>query len=415
MLNALIRLAYNKKHLRTTLLPLLREHTAKIVMPLRHTESGEKVFIARLAKQLQVFVTRFSAYQKQLPAIQSDFRSFLGEADVGMDILRAAESWEVKQFLKLSQDIQKHTTWDNDYAVLWGALSKYVAYGVLDAKLKTDLDHLVSASSEFTQILEDLGLEDFDPEVLQTLKDMTYLYVNFQEMWAQAKDRISATRRPSQRDDGEFEMPKGSVKQETLYHASIHARELFKSGFQSELPAQSGLGGSQSAAKGMKGTSFTYDLHIAKEISRTLKELVLIAKGKLKASDVIHWASVEGVLEKVFKIETLHRPFTAEVTGKRVKFFSGDSPVEASQVFSTPLRVATLYLWFIVAMDAKRYDPRVMYLDRLLPKLAQANYQDIGVVVVTVDMEHSGVRHLPGERELRVPPEAIVSVDKFLS
>jgi hypothetical protein len=86
------------------------------------------------------------------------------------------------------------------------------------------------------------------------------------------------------------------------------------------------------------------------------------------------------------------------------------------EVFSTPLKTAVLYKEYlrVIGQKGKRYDPYVMNLGRVLPVFAKADPKNIGIVVATINMKHPGVQHLGGERELRVPPEAIVSVDKFI-
>jgi len=51
---------------------------------------------------------------------------------------------------------------------------------------------------------------------------------------------------------------------------------------------------------------------------------------------------------------------------------------------------------------------------KFLPNLAKASASDIGIVVADVSMDSEGITFMSGEREYRVPPEAVIKVKKLI-
>lgn len=433
--NAAIRLAYRKKGLRQHLLPLL----AKIVVPPRRGDIGRKIFLHRFFRTLNSSKTSLQGYASELEKVdQWDLKEFLEALGISdMWLLQAPENlektiddldWRAEGFLKSSED-------DPEYFSQWASISKKIREQLkapfsdwTEKKDKTSeavetLEQAMASPRRIQEALEDSGMEwepeyeeGLPPAAIEALKGFSQTTAKIKSELAAAKERLLALQGAEKEISGE---PVGMEKLEKLYHASVNARKLFQQGFEKAVPEQEGLGGSQSVGGGGKGTSFTYDLYVAKEISRTLKELTMIARGEVGAKEVLDWAMRARVLDKVWADfsdyeGSLIRPYTGEVSGKRIRFRdSKGHPADVRQVFDTPVKVAALYKRFLQNMRHQRYDPYIMHIGKVVKKLSTVNPKDIGVVVATVNMAHPGVTHLGSEREIRVPPEAIVSVDKF--
>lgn len=217
---------------------------------------------------------------------------------------------------------------------------------------------------------------------------------------------------------------------ETLYHASVKARQLAQSGFSLTMPkdtSSAGLGGSQSAGGGKKGISFTEDEYVAKEIARVFREVAMVARGDVTPSDIADWARRQGKLDKV--VEWFNRNYLP--SGLRYKYvITGDPkglhvtefdpkldtqvPVPYNRVFSGPEEAMGLYLSYL--LHSGRYDPKFFGIGpkSLVQNFSRLNPRDIGYVKATVDMTNPFITYGGGEREYRVPPDAVVSVDRFV-
>jgi hypothetical protein len=307
---------------------------------------------------------------------------------------------------------------DPDYAGYFYDLQKHydspAAFAELAELWDEELRYAINRARE--GMAEAEGPE-WDPSQIPA-EDMAALE-NFNRIAQEAQALVSEAHQRVQTQKSET-VP-ASESQEQVFHASIKARQLFQQGFAQEVPDQEGLGGSQTAGGHIKGTSFTYDLRVAKEISRTLKEMTMIAQGKISAREILDWIKRSRLAERV--VEDFNHLDGSSIRPYKLGFEDGawilqdrrGKRVAPDQAFDTPLKRAVLFKHFlrISGQADKRYDPLVMHLHRVVPILAKANLQDIGVVVATVDMTHPHITHIPGERELRIPPEAIISVDKF--
>lgn len=186
-------------------------------------------------------------------------------------------------------------------------------------------------------------------------------------------------------------VPESASKEETLYHASINARGIVQKGFAAEVPKGGGLGGSQSDKAGKPAISFTYDLHAAKEIARSLKEAVSIAKGEYTRAKLLR------LLEEEDK-NALRKAL--QVIGDKGQ----DDPTHLFLIYS-----------YFVGFATKRFDPRYFGdRRRMAEAFAKADPRAVGVVEAVVNAKHPDVLHLPGERELRVPPKAVLRVTKLI-
>jgi len=294
---------------------------------------------------------------------------------------------------------------------MWEEYDNPLAYQELSDLWKKEIGY---ATSRAQKGMAEAEGPDWNPDRIPA-REMAALET-FNRLAQEAQTLVEQAEKRTQNQSSE-QIPE-SEDQEQVYHASIHARQLFQNGFAKDVPDQEGLGGSQSTKGDKKGTSFTYDLYVAKEIARTLKELTMVVQGKVTARMILDWAKRDRVAEKLAEQYDgyLTKPYELRFeTGGWVLQDNRGNFEMPDKVFNTPLKRASLYKEYlrVIGLLSKRYDPYVMHLNRVVPVLAKANIQNIGVVVATVDMTNPHIEHKPGERELRIPPEAIISVDKF--
>jgi len=197
---------------------------------------------------------------------------------------------------------------------------------------------------------------------------------------------------------------------EILYHASVHARELAATGFSLSMPASdtgAGLGGSQSIGGGRKGVSFTEDQYVAKEIARVFKEVAMIAQGDVAWGQVLEWIRRSGHEKQMLDwYANNHDP-------RRTSRGINPPPRDPEEPHS-PEEVMGLYLSYLNFAD--RYDPKFFGIGPkgLVQRFRSLNPKDIGYIVAKVDMTNPDITYGHGEREVRIPPEAVLSVEKFI-
>ncbi len=195
--------------------------------------------------------------------------------------------------------------------------------------------------------------------------------------------------------------PPETEKVETLYHASVNAKPLLRSGFNPQGKGGMGLGGSSETDSGVAAISFTFDLYIAKEIARTLKEGVLIAHGKVSPREVLGWAEKAGFKDKV--VETARSTYYGRAVWE-----------DPSKSIEHAMAYWYAYLAY-AGRSGKRYNP-VFWTGpkQLVPQFKRVKYGDIGVLVAEVNMEDPDITYKPAEREYRVPVSAIVDLKKVI-
>jgi len=244
----------------------------------------------------------------------------------------------------------------------------------------------------------DYGIQswELDPKLKDAVKSIPIEHAKLVELIDHAQKKVEASI-PKWVSLGK-KQPPSHADVETLYHASVNAKQLARTGFQKHRPAGLvGLGGSTSphGTLSKRGISFTYDLYVAKEIARVFKELALAARGKLRASTVLDWARREGIYDKVLQYHV-------------------DAP-RAREHLEGPLgAVKTLMAYY--AANPRRYDPGFLTrAQELVNRLKKLNPRNIGVVAAKVDMRGVAVGdYVFNEREYRVYPENIVKIVRVI-
>ena len=234
---------------------------------------------------------------------------------------------------------------------------------------------------------------------------------------------------------------------ESLYHASVNAKGLYRDGFSDTMPAESssaGLGGSQSLGLGKgSGISFTEDEYVAKEIARVFKEVAMIARGDLPLSTVMRTVAKHPKQDEIIKwYQTNYMPcgrecsrsatsptgfvryvidedYAAEVKAGRAEFdkdrLMKTVPVPHAEAYPGPEGIMGLYLSYL--NFSGRYDPKFFGVGGpkgLVKRFKGLNPKNIGYIKASVNTAHPEITYGKGEREVRVPPEAVLSVDKFI-
>jgi len=184
---------------------------------------------------------------------------------------------------------------------------------------------------------------------------------------------------------------------ETLYHTSVRARQLYSSGFSPTVPKMEGLGGSQTDKSGKPAISFTSDLYVAKEIMRTLREAILVAKGQVRADHILDWAKRAGIRDRV--LDTF-RGIKGDLDLKRK-----DHVMELYRIYLT-----------YYAEKGTRYNPLFFGdMEALMQKFKGMSPRDVGVLVCSVNMTDPNISYLPSMHEYRVAPKNVVSIDRIIS
>jgi hypothetical protein len=161
----------------------------------------------------------------------------------------------------------------------------------------------------------------------------------------------------------------------------MYSKEILRKGFQKNIPVDRiGLGGAT------KGISMTSDLKIAMDISRFLKEVIMIFKGKLKYRHIVDWMNREGIDPKKWTYKK-----EPENVLELAKFYE-------------------YYLW----MSKIRTVPVTMWSDsKAVKSFARRKASDVAILKCKVNMKHPDIEYHKGEREFRVPPEAVLECKKI--
>jgi hypothetical protein len=188
---------------------------------------------------------------------------------------------------------------------------------------------------------------------------------------------------------------------EVLYHASIHAAEIAKEGFKTERPEKRGGVGNY----GQQATiSFTHDFKIAHDILRAFRELWMIVHGQITSKHLMQWMDSEGIdYRKPEFVSSLgiSRGTTDNLSGYRLaQAHELKDPKEVARLY-------THYLWH----TQLRSNPVFASLDNLVDVLAGVALNDIGILACRVQLDR-GEEYYPAEREFRVTPDAVLSVDR---
>jgi len=246
-------------------------------------------------------------------------------------------------------------------------------------------DVLVEKKERMGNVFKDEYWEDEGIDIKPWFRILTDTKILFEEFsiddFNEKMSELQKLRLMEQYEDKGYKPKTEDI--ETLYHATAYAKDILRSGFKKEMPAGNvGLGGKDFE----KRISFTSDLYIAKEISRALKEAIMIARNELKWKQILDWMKKEHIDPKKcpYKIP----------------------PENLGDVFD-------LYRCYL-ALSKIRSNP-VFFNDsvKVMKELSQKKSSDVGILKCQVKVTHPKVKYMKGEREFRVPPEAVIKIEKL--
>lgn len=285
-----------------------------------------------------------------------------------------------------------------------GQLAKYLQEVIQVPEINSYSRRL--SEIDFSEIVADAKSGYYDPVNPQYLPTLT--------AFTRAADELSrATLQLPQKmqnilDNRSDETPPKHDDVETLYHASVNARDLKAGGFASEMPSGGGIGGSQSAKGGEKGVSFTADKYVALQVAKSLREVIGIANGEYDWQDVEDWALADGVdSDTLARHVSMFAPLSKDIPSEHREL--GQSP-RAKPKKNTPEYAFAVYRAYMSA--SKRYDP--VYFNVSINQFKGLDAADVGVVSAKVDMTDPAIQYLKSMQEFRVPPRAILEVTGFI-
>lgn len=179
---------------------------------------------------------------------------------------------------------------------------------------------------------------------------------------------------------------------ETLYHATAYMPEILRHGFAAEPPEdRKGVGnfGRQDLI------SFTHDLEVARNIMRSLKELWLIAHGRLTGAQILGWANAEGIADQV-------RKAWRNETREPLPLGRDVPPGEVAKLYRN-------WQWF----TKLRVNPVMLSPWEIVAALAKRAFDDIGVLSCQVRLEPTD-QYLHAEAEFRLPADRVLTMKQVL-
>jgi hypothetical protein len=387
-----------------------------LTQPIRSERLFVKKTQAAVSKALQEWAQAYEGAGDFDYELRNLLEALTGEAQLWFELNPQGEVYRKIQY-RLSHleymGTGPYDTWLQDYAgdvqSIQDTLSKHVP-----SFRKVTLRALEGAAEEEGYLWDAEWKEGVPPQVLAGPARLKDALSGLHKALAVHLARYEATRTK--------DVKPGAV--ETLYHASANARKLYSTGFSSSVPDEAlgmGLGGSQEDKSGGRAISMTYDQKAAFGIARVYKELALVYKGGVKPAQILDWVRREGNPKGFLSfLDTEWRDYALifSFEGGKWHLFEPD-PVERTRryrdpdkVFSTPRDRVKLYKAYL-STTTSRFNPFFLHIRRTAEYLAKRP-GDIGVLAVEVDMTHPSISYHPGEKEYRIPPEAVIRIKKFL-
>lgn len=379
---------------------------------MRHYRSSAYLRLAELKTKPRNYKAAFKMMQRRLQTFKTLIEDIISRLSSNQEAKENAEDFLGKGILsdmesikhwfeKVEHEIQTgFELWDNISNVSAKEGVKVFIAHLKDAKhAMNTLSKLIGHIESWDQ-LSDMVLSQ-DVASIQLIRDISlslpfaskelaqiFIYEGPFEEWERRMDNQGRSMWERHRA-----LPKDIEPVERLYHASVNAKQIAESGFQSDVPGMGGIGGAQSTMSGKVATSFTADLYTAKELMRSMKEAAMLMQGEWKLDSFL-----QTIEETPGGKEALR---TFEVQRKRRK------PETKEELFD----LYRMYLTF--AKD--RYNPVYFGdLSDFVKTFEEADYSNIGVVIAKVDMTNEDIDYLEAMEEYRVPPEAIISIDGII-
>lgn len=173
--------------------------------------------------------------------------------------------------------------------------------------------------------------------------------------------------------------------EETLWHASVHAREISENGFDTVKPAgRRGLG----AFGYLPGISFTYEKELAENIASELRCLWDIAHGRTTAADLAALIREEGIDAKC-----------------DLRRLVGTDRLEELSSSEDAVKLYRVYL----AMSETKDNPVFADMEEMAARMKGVDRDSIGVLECAVELR-GDEEYVFAECEFRVAPDRVRSV-----
>lgn len=192
---------------------------------------------------------------------------------------------------------------------------------------------------------------------------------------------------------------------ETLYHVTAFADEIAREGFRPVKPSSEERHGLGSFGAGVGSPidthiSFTHDLHYARQLLRSMRELTMIANGQIRKHQLLRWFADEGI--DLNRIIFNLRGIPTDSHGRP----------QLSRYPDTPEANAELYKGWLYLNEIGRENPVFINIERTVDALKGRSPRDVGIIQSQVRMDDPSIEYLRAEYEWRVPPSAVLSAER---
>lgn len=379
--------------LREYLRELFLEHLGKSLQPhIRHNLLKRYHFVG---KSILSKIEKYNSLYDQIDQ-NEDFKSTYND-------LERELNFEPKYILNnIGRKVIEQINMSLD-SVIEAYKNKWNNYRFFVKNFRDWVDRIVEDEYGYKRLLKygNVGIDFSEHERYYESEDLSFiqnLFKLYEEIVGEIiklieglKKRVDSEKEYWGYKDNRGEIPAQVSEVERLFHASVNAREIYETGFQTNYtkPQSQGLGGS-GHDEGF--ISFTYDLTYAREIARSLKEVVMIAKGEISFREIMSWFKHDGI------------------EGEMVKFLE----YEKIKSPHDPYNVFLLYNWYLWNSPL-RENPLYINTGRsFIEHMKTKEVKNIGIVVASVEMKKDRVQFVQREREFRVKPSAIKSLDKLI-
>ncbi len=372
------------------------------------------------ATRLEQIAARLLELEKSLSSRPSDdIRSYL--IDIGVD---NNEAWEAlseveslarragSQYSGFSLDtITTNMRWILDMLNepdSGGQNTQYILKAIgytashLGQETNVNFDFIIRLANKIDQIVKGMTEQGYmdpkyaEPEDIQEYQawfEAIKLAGQFAVIW----QRMVATKEKldnllSMRDQMSFQQKPKTDEQETLYHASAWAAEIAEEGFQAEAPTSDDRKGLGTYGSTANVVSFTHDIHTARNIARSLKELIMIANGKIRKHNILRWLKDEGM-----DMSEIDRLAGSNIMAKP----------------DSPKTTAKLYHVWLYMNKIGRENPVFTNIEETVKMYQGRSVDDVGIIASTVNMQDEEISYQPAEKEWRVPPQAILNAKRI--
>ena len=305
--------------------------------------------------------------------LDSDNLTAWGEMVYGGEEFRAGRALNLESLKgNLELTLLRTQEDDPDMRILAAALDRYIE-SATNMEWLDLIDKLINNKGQIYNAMEERGLFDDDyPKQTKIAKTMLSIIDNLSNIQTALKRIMSSVERYQVILDkrasffrGEHQYQPETEEIETLWHATAYATEIAQSGFEAEgRGARRGVG----TYGEFHGISFTHDLKIAHDISRSLKELTLIANGQVTRRHLLGWMEAEGIDPQK----------AASVYGQEV--LTNDDPKSVGNLYRVYLAYSPL-----------RVDPVFANVPEVIEQLRGRKPQDVGVIQAEVNMRTPGM------------------------